>query len=110
MYNLAAVRVALLKLGLEDWIPLPEAVQTVLGRGSLDPEQEVRETLRELGGEGLIRFWRGPWDKDDEHAEVPTQEALLLLQDPRWYRFRLDEPNEERLYFVNVDNIAPSSG
>jgi len=29
VYNLAAVRVALLELGLEDWIPLPEAVQTV---------------------------------------------------------------------------------
>jgi hypothetical protein len=100
----------LLELGLEDWIPVPEAVESLRVRGSSEPEQDVRETLTALGNEGLVRFWRGVWDREDEHVAVTAAAAEVLLRDPRWFRYRLDEQAEERLYFVNVDNIKAVSG
>jgi hypothetical protein len=105
-----SVRQALLELGLEDWIPVPEAVASLRVRGSSEPEQDVRETLTALGNEGLVRFWRGVWDREDEHVEVSASDAEVLLRDSRWFRYRLDEQAEERLYFVNIENIEPPRG
>ncbi|MDX6199527.1 MAG: hypothetical protein QOJ79_2678 [Actinomycetota bacterium] len=105
MSDTDAVRTALLEMGLEDWIPVPEAVQTIRGCGSSEPAQEVREALTALGREGCVRFWRGVWNGEAEHVEVPAADAERLLTDERWFRFRLDEEDEERLYFVNVANV-----
>jgi hypothetical protein len=107
MPDAAAVRQELLDLGLEDSIPLPEAVATARSLGCEHPEHDVREAVTELTRQGHFRWWRGPWAREDEHIEVPAHELELLLQDLRWYRFRLEEPDEERLYFVNVENILP---
>ena len=85
---------------------MPEAVAALRNRGSSRPEEEVRDALVLLSRKGLIRFWRGVWDREDELVEVSAPDAEALLQDSRWFRFRLDEPAEERLYFVNVENIA----
>lgn len=109
MSDLNLVRVTLLELGLEDWIPVPEAVSTVRACGSRQPEQDVRDVLGALGREGRVRFWRGKWDREDEHVEVSVDEAVDLLADPRWFHFDLDGPAKDRLYFVNVKNIAPAS-
>jgi len=102
----AAVRSTLLDLGLEDLIPVPESVATVRKRGSRQPEHDVRDALGVLGREGLVRFWRGPWNREDEHVEVSAHEAARLLEDMRWLCYNLDEADEERLYFINVENIA----
>jgi hypothetical protein len=100
------VRSALLDLGLEDWIPLPEAVsepEVLEAVGAHSPVAAIAAALTELLREDRIRLYRGRWDA--ELQPVATEEGLKLLTDEKWYRFRLDEPNEERLYFVNVDNI-----
>jgi len=89
---------------------MPEAIKAARALDSRQPEQEVREALTALGRAGQVRFWRGRWDREDEHVEVPAGSAALLLEEPRWYRFRLDERDEERLYYVNVDNIASGDG
>ena len=100
------VRTALLDLGLEDWIPLPEAVGIPEVReavGDRSPVAAIAAALRELLLEDRIRLYRGRWDAESQ--PVATEEGLKLLTAEKWYRFRLDEPEEERLYFVNVDNI-----
>ena len=103
------VSAALLDLGLEDWIPIPEAVgDPVVAEATLgeDPSELVADALAALVAEDRVRLYRGRWDEDP--AAVPAAEALELLRDPRWYSFRVDDPNEERLFFVNVRNIGAS--
>jgi hypothetical protein len=100
---------ALLELGLEDWIPIPEALTTpevcqAIGQG--DPVQAVGEALAALVLDGLVALYRGRWDEDPER--VATAVALELLRDPRWYSFHTADLGEERLYFVNVKNIRES--
>jgi hypothetical protein len=104
------VRLLLLELGLEDWIPVPEAVEDVEAAGSLDPVGDVHEALRGLAADGLIRFWCGPWTREEEHIEVPAHEVSAVLEEPHWYSFHIDDPAEQRLYFVNIDNVAPGPG
>ncbi len=94
MSDLPAVRATLLELGLEDWIPVPEAVEDVRSRGSQQPEHDVKESLVVLGREGLVRFWRGPHDQEGEHVEVSADMAAALLQHPRWLRYNLSEAGE----------------
>jgi len=103
----AQLRNALLDLGLEDWIPIPEAVASsevreAVGDGSV--VEAVSQALRVLVREGRVRLYRGHWNEESD--PVPLAEGLELLNDPKWYRFRLDEPGEERLYFVNADNVG----
>jgi hypothetical protein len=68
--------------------------------------EEVRAVLSTLVREGGIRMHRGQRRRNDPD-EITANEALTLLGDHRWFRFHTDDPWEERLYFVNVDNIRP---
>ncbi|MGO9976160.1 MAG: hypothetical protein ACLP01_25830 [Solirubrobacteraceae bacterium] len=100
------VKSALLELGLEDWIPLPEAMsspEVLAAAGVEDVEAAIREALVVLIRSGEIAIYRGPWNEESE--PVDTSVALRLLDESMWYRFRIDDPHEERLYFVNVENI-----
>ncbi len=100
------LRTALLDLGLEDWIPIPEAMadpEVVAAASGEDAAKVVAEALGELVSEGEVQLYRGAWDGDSE--PVSTLEALRLLKEQRWYSFRIADPHEERLYFVNVRNI-----
>ena len=97
---------ALLDLGLEDWIPLPEAVAAPEIRAAMDatdPVEEVATALAELVRDGRATLYRGRWDS--EPHELDTNEALRLLPDRRWYSVHTDDPDEERLSYVNVLNI-----
>jgi hypothetical protein len=101
------LRDALLDLGLEDWIPIPEAVgdpEVIAAAASSDVAAKVAAELKSLLIDGKVRLYRGPWNGESE--PVSTPEALDLLTDSKWFTYRLDDPNEVRLYFVNVDNIA----
>jgi hypothetical protein len=40
-----------------------------------------------------------------ESDPVDPSVAVRLLDERVWYRFRIDDPNEERLYFVNIANV-----
>jgi hypothetical protein len=97
---------ALLELGLEDWIPLPEAMSSpeiLAAVGRDDPERAIRDVLLSLLRSEKIAIYRGRWDQESEPVDESV--ALRLLDESVWYRFRIDDPDEERLYFVNVANI-----
>jgi hypothetical protein len=97
---------ALLELGLEDWIPIPEALGTPEIRDALGPEdgvEKVSEALAALVASDQVRLYRGRWDSDP--APVSKPEALKLLKEPYWYSFHTEDPSEERLYFVNAENV-----
>lgn len=102
------LRRLVLDRGLEDWIPLPEAAgwAEAGGKGGYSQGYSplLREVLLELLDAGRIVFYRGHW-KNPEPDPVPDGEARRLLDDPLWYTYGSDDPDEERLSFVNVDNI-----
>jgi len=100
------LRAALLGLGLEDWIPLPEAMsspEVLVAVGGHDAETAIRGTLIALLRSGEIAIYRGRWDQESEPVQQTV--ALRLLDESAWYRFRIDDPDEERLYYVNVANV-----
>jgi hypothetical protein len=99
------LRTVILELGLEDQIQLPHATQTAEQLvGTAEAVARLREVLESLLREGRIRLYRGRWD-DADSIELQTEDALSLLGDSDWYTFRLDKPDEERLYLVNVNNL-----
>ena len=100
------LRIVLLDLGMEDWIPIPEAttdpaVLDSVGRNDLIAT--MASALIDLVELAKLCIYKGKWDEDP--SPVPTQEAVELLKNPWWYTFHLDDPAEERVFFVNVDNI-----
>lgn len=100
------VKTALLELGLKDWIPLPEAMsspEVIAAAANEDAESAIREALVVLLRSGEVAIYRGPWNEESEPVDESV--ALRLLDESMWYRFRIDDPHEERLYFVNVANI-----
>ena len=102
------VKQAVLELGLEDWIPLPEAVTAVEVRAALRGDREawpaVSEALKDLLREHRVQLFRGRWDEDDPRA-LSDAEALEVLGEERWYTFHPEDPEDERIYFVNVKNV-----
>jgi hypothetical protein len=77
----------------------------IAATGAGDPVPAVAQALSELVGSGAILVYRGRWDGDP--SPVPAHEAQALLQDRRWYRFHLADPDEERIFFVNAENLRP---
>jgi hypothetical protein len=103
------VRSILLDLGLEDLIPLPEATaapELLEIAREKDLVSVISSALGELVREDRIRLFRGRWNATPQ--PVPVEEGLKLLQNSAWYHFRTDEPDEERLYFVNINNLRYS--
>ena len=100
------LRSVVLEDGMEDQIQLPHATESarrIVVDGN--PVEALQGVLAELLSERLIRVYRGVDRKLDE--PLPEQEALDLLKDPRWYSFHLDDPPENRLTYINVENIRP---
>ena len=109
----AALLDALSDFGLEDWIPVPEAVaspeiRTTLASGETDPGSAVAQALADLVVAGTVRIYKGP-TSSTTLSPIATEEALKLLAEPRWRRYGNDE-NEERLFFVNVANVGSEDG
>ncbi|PKQ26193.1 MAG: hypothetical protein CVT64_06950 [Actinobacteria bacterium HGW-Actinobacteria-4] len=106
MTKMTRVKQALLELGLEDFIPLAEAV--------FDPEvlAEIRKgrpvdtislALVDLLRNELIQVWTGHWQ--DEPTLVGREIAESLLLDEDRYSFDTEVDGRERVYYVNVKNI-----
>lgn len=99
---LSSLQSALLELGLEDTIPLPEAFedpevhQHVLAG---DAVAQYAEALADLAERKLIYVYRGRWDASEPQT-VPGSEARRILHEAHWYRWE-----DERLYYVNVENV-----
>jgi hypothetical protein len=97
------LRQALLDLGLEDEIPLPEA--------STDPEvlsegasvEDISTALIELLREGRIQIWSAPWPQETELVDPGTAEELL--RDHEQYTFNSPADQRLRVYYVNIDNV-----
>jgi hypothetical protein len=99
-----------LELGLEDDIPLFElAPDSVTARPATSPEvviSELADVLVRLFHEGRIAVYEGPWQSNDP-ARIYGSSAVELLSDLRRYRFENEEAfGLNRVYYVNMDNIA----
>jgi hypothetical protein len=95
----------LLDLGLEDFIPLPEAVadpEVLRAIGSEPPVAAVACALVDLARKGLVQLWAGRWPNETTRVDPKTAEALL--RDERSYSFDGDPDGCGRVYYVNVDN------
>lgn len=95
---------ALSELGLEDWIPVPEAVHSpeiaAAASDSDDLGAAVARALSSLVRSGQVRIFRG------RALSVPPKpltadEACELLRDPYWREWGR-EGNEERLFFAHT--------
>ena len=64
--------------------------------------EALADALERLLQSGEVRLYVGPWD--GESHVVATADALRMVREPRRYRYQLDDPHEERLSFVNVEN------
>lgn len=106
MEDLSRIEVALLELGLEDLIPLPEAVADIetLGTHPGVAVDAVSTALRRLLEVGRIQVWAGRWS--DEAVVQGPGAANELLADRRRYSFAEEEAfGLDRVYYVNVDNL-----
>lgn len=107
MTSLRPLRDALLELGLEDLIPLPEILATPEVR-ELGEEyhhtEKVSAALIELLREMRIQVWDGFWH--EEPKRVSDELAEALLGDIRRYSFDVEAADGlKRVYYVNVSNI-----
>ncbi|HEY5472044.1 MAG TPA: hypothetical protein VIK32_02520 [Candidatus Limnocylindrales bacterium] len=98
---------ALLELGLEDWIPLPEIFATPEVRSIIDSDRAtemVSLALVDLLRQGQIQVWAGRWP--DEPTLVSEDLAESMLLDGRRYSFDAEASGLERVFFVNVKNFS----
>ncbi|WP_236789387.1 hypothetical protein [Amycolatopsis sp. GM8] len=98
---------ALLELGLEDLIPLPEALGDQDVRASVGGQPTINQiaaALVELLHLGRVSVWAGRWPA--EPHRVSSADAERLLSDPGCYSFSNEAKGLERIYFANVENIA----
>jgi hypothetical protein len=107
MTSLTPLRDALLELGLEDLIPLPEILATP-EVNELSAEyrhiQKVSEALIELLREMRIQVWEGFWYEEPKHISGESAEAVL--GDVRCYSFDAEAADGlKHVYYVNVNNI-----
>ena len=106
MTDLTPLHEALLELGLEDWIPLPETLEApevrplVAGGAAVGL---VSCALVDLLARDEIQVWVGRWPEDPNPAPRALAEQLLL--DERRYSFGEEEAGLDRVYFVNVANF-----
>lgn len=97
---------ALLELGLEDLIPLPEAFgdpEVRAAAGGEPTAEELGTALADLARTGRISVWVGHWA--DEPRRVETDEAEQLLNDPRRYSFEHEAIGLDRVYYANIENV-----
>ena len=105
----SALEIALLELGLEDVIPLGEAMSSpdIQAAASLsDPDQSLDRALAAALGrlveQKLVVISRG---KASGRSTAAARAGVAgLLSDPWWFGWGR-ESIEERVFFVNVRNI-----
>jgi hypothetical protein len=105
MSDPANLRRALLDLGLEDLIPLPEIPTAEEIRGFLErgTVQDLATALVELLRARQIQVWSGHWSQDPEVVDPVTAEKLLRAEEQ--YKFNSQADQRLRVYYVNVDNL-----
>ena len=107
MSELTPLHAALLDLGLEDWIPLPEAVEAARFEGLVRADESVAKISRalvDLLREGRIQVWSGPWAAEQPSPVSPELAESMLLDHTR-YSFVSEANGLERVFYVNVQNF-----
>lgn len=106
MTELTAVQRALLDLGMEDLIALPETLH-VPELSGLVPEGElvhsIADALIALLRSDRIQVWSGRWPDEPEVVASATGEGLV--REPGHYEFNSPADLERRVYYVNVENL-----
>jgi hypothetical protein len=97
------LRQALLDLGLEDLIPLPEILTEEEIRNEGAAVEDISTALIRLLREGRIQIWSGHWSQDPEVVDPATAEELLRVDEQ--YTFNSPADQRLRVYYANVDNI-----
>lgn len=106
MTSLTPLHQAILEVGLEDVIPLPELLGTPEVRAAVVGEptvEEVGDALVDLLRLGRVSVWCGHWPEEPRRTSGKEAEGLLL--DSRRYTFDGETEGIERVYFVNAENI-----
>jgi hypothetical protein len=107
MTNLTPLRHALLELGLEDLIPLPEilaAPEVNELNAEYRQKQKILAALIELSREMKIQVWEGFWYEDPK--PISGEPAEAVLGDMRRYSLDAEAADGlKRVYYVNVINI-----
>lgn len=100
-----SLRQALLDLGLEDLIPLPEVptADEIRGVPECGAVEDLSSALVTLLREGRIQVWSGHWSEDPEVVDPETAEKLLRVEEQYEFNSRADQ--RLRVYYVNVDNL-----
>ncbi|GAB2935798.1 hypothetical protein GCM10027047_35600 [Rhodococcus aerolatus] len=97
---------ALLDLGMEDLIALPETLHAVETVGLLHRSgraDDVARALVSLLESHRIQVWGGRWQDEPELIDHGATAELLL--DTSQYEFGSPADSERRVYYVNVDNL-----
>jgi hypothetical protein len=106
MTELTAVQRALLDLGMEDLIALPETIRAPELSGLVrdeEPVPTIAAALIALLREDRIQVWSGHWP--DEPDLVGSLAAEELLGEPGRYEFNSPADLDRRVYYVNVENL-----
>lgn len=109
----AAIREELLDDGMEGLTQLPHLVPSYRHRYSENGLIAcLQGVLAELVGDGRIIICRSHWTELENPVRLGTEEAIDLLRDPFWFSFHLNDEPEDRLQFINVDNLleVPAPG
>ena len=97
---------ALLELGLEDWIPLPEIFTTPEVHNLIDSDRAIEAVslaLVDLLRQSRIQVWTGHWPDEPTPVSLELGESMLL--DARRYSFDAETSGLERVYYASVDNF-----
>lgn len=106
MTELTPIHEALLELGLEDLIPLPEIRETPEVRDLGEDYhhfEKISTALVDLLRAKRIQVWAGHWP--DEPTVTSDEVAEAILRDERRYSFDAEADGLERVYFTNVENL-----
>lgn len=107
MTNLTPLHDALLELGLEDLIPLPEILATPEVHELGEEYRHIEKVSAALIGllrEMRIQVWEGFWYEEPKH--ISDELAETVLGDMRRYSFDAEAADGlKRVYYVNVNNI-----
>jgi len=105
MTRMTRLHEALLELGLEDLIPLPEAAsapEVLAAIGGSRPPEAIARALLDLLSWNLVQVWTGHWQAEPMLATREAAETLLV--DEEKYAFGAEGDRGERVYYVNVAN------
>ncbi len=105
MSNSTKLQQALLDLGLEDLIALPEIraaeeIARVLEHG---PAENLAAALIDLLRQRRIQVWSGHWSQDPEPMDPAIAEDLLKVEGH--YEFNSPADQRLRVYYVNLENL-----